>query len=464
MAVMNADTGLAKVVVVGPKRQLEVALPEHLPIASLLPTLLRQGGDEMVTMGEASGGWVLRRPDGTVLDTGRPLAAQDVRDGEILHLVPRRSEWPQLQYDDIVDAIAAGSRRGGPAWAPSHTRTAGLAGAAGGLLALVVMVLLGGGPRVVPGAVLLALAAVLVGAGATLSRALADSASGAVVAALAMPCAFVGGSVVLGGTLPLTGLGAPHLLTGCAALLIAAVLGQILVDDLQRVFVAGAVVAVAGGMGAVLAQTLTTAAGAAAVVTVVLLVVAPALPLLSVRLAKVPMPAVPRDADDLRAGDALPPLQQVMDQVGRSLELLTGALLGGSVVWAVGSAVLAFSGTGSGLTLAAVISVANLLRARVLVAVRQRTPVLFAGMSGLVAAAVGAAVAVPGWARVGVVLPLAAGAVVVALVAALVFSRRAPSPYLGRWADILDVVLTLLAGPVAAGVLGLYGVMRGLSG
>jgi type VII secretion integral membrane protein EccD len=463
MAVINADTGLAKVVVVAPKRRLDVALPEQLPVASLLPTLLRQGGDELVSMADA-GGWVLRRADGSVLDAARTLAAQEVRDGELLHLVPRRTEWPQVQYDDVVDAIAAGARRGGPAWTPAATRAAGLGGAVLALLAVLVVVLLAGGPWLLPGAVLLTLSVVLVAGGAALSRALADSLAGGVVGATAMPYALVGGLLVLGGSQPLTGLGAPHVLTGCAGLLVVAMLGHVGVGDLRRFFVAGMVVAVAGVLSAVLALTLTTAAGAAAVVATTFLVLSPALPLLSVRMAKVPMPAVPRDAEDLRAGDVLPPLRQVMDQVGWSLELLTGGLIGVAVVSVTGCSVMAVSGSPSGSALAAVVSLAQLLRSRMLVAVRQRTPLLLAGAAGLVVTATGVAVGVPGWARYGLVLPVLAVCAVAAVVAALVFSRRAPSPYLGRLADLLDVTLTLAAAPVAASVLGLYGLMRGLNG
>jgi hypothetical protein len=64
----------------------------------------------------------------------------------------------------------------------------------------------------------------------------------------------------------------------------------------------------------------------------------------------------------------------------------------------------------------------------------------------------------------GLIVPVLLVAAAAAVVAALTFSRRPPSPHLGRFADVLDVVLTLAAGPVAAGVLGLYGAMRGLNG
>jgi hypothetical protein len=43
-------------------------------------------------------------------------------------------------------------------------------------------------------------------------------------------------------------------------------------------------------------------------------------------------------------------------------------------------------------------------------------------------------------------------------------ARRAPSPYLGRAADVLDTLLVISVVPVAAAVLGLYAKARGLAG
>ncbi len=464
MAAITTDTGLARVMVVAPKRRLEVALPEHLPVSALLPTLLRQGGDDLGTEGVATGGWVLRRADGTALDTARTLAAQSVRDGELLHLLPRHVDWPEPEYDDIVDAIAAGAKQSGPPWTKATTRAFGLSVTALTLLFIPVTVLLTGGRWVGPATAALVLSVVLVAAGIALSRALADSVAGAVVGALALPNGLLGGFLILGGELPLSQFGAPQLLMGSVTMLILAVIGYFGVADLRRLFVAGIVAGLGGVIGAGLAMTSVKGDGAAAILVTLFLIVSPAFPLLSVRMAKVPMPAVPRDADDLRAGDALPPFRQTVAQVAHSAELLTGALLGSAAITVVAVAVLAASGTLTGLLLAGAASGAYLLRARMLVAIRQRVAPLVAGVLGMTATLVGVTVAVPGWARFGLVLPVLVLLAVLVCAATLVFSRRAPSPYLGRLADVFDVVLTLSVGPLTAAVLGLFQVMRGLAG
>src|SRR5687768_13246064 len=101
-----AASGLARVVVVGPSHRLSVAVPARVTLATILPDLLRRATGAPAPSGPAqawpAGGWVLRRIDGSPLDPARTLAAQEVRDGEVLHLMPREIDWPQTTYDDVV--------------------------------------------------------------------------------------------------------------------------------------------------------------------------------------------------------------------------------------------------------------------------------------------------------------------------------------------------------------------------
>ncbi|MCG5438075.1 EsaB/YukD family protein, partial [Micromonospora foliorum] len=119
-------TGLARVTISAPQRRVDVALPEQVPLAELLPDVLRHAGVGLADDGEQHGGWVLRRTDGALLVTAQALLPQGVRDGEVLHLVPARAHWPELEYDDVIEAIAEGARRRGGAWSPTATRVAGL--------------------------------------------------------------------------------------------------------------------------------------------------------------------------------------------------------------------------------------------------------------------------------------------------------------------------------------------------
>src|SRR3954470_12735805 len=176
--VESMSVGLARVTISAPQRRVDVALPEHVPLAELLPEVLRHAGEGLADDGEKHGGWLLRRTDGVALATGQGLFPQGVRDGEVLHLVPARDDWPELEYDDVVEAIAEGARRRGSAWTPASTRTATLA-AAGVLLALGLVGLLVAGPAVGGTAFAgLGVAVLLALAGITASRAYGDARAG----------------------------------------------------------------------------------------------------------------------------------------------------------------------------------------------------------------------------------------------------------------------------------------------
>lgn len=463
MTAMTDHLGLARVVVLTPRRRLTVALPEQIPVSSLLPGLLRQGGEELAVDGLTTGGWVLRHADGAQLDVTRGLASQGVHDGETLCLVPLHQEWPEPEYDDVVDAIADGARRAQRDWTRAATRTCGLSVTVAAVLLLTGLLVLAPGSGPYATVTALVLAAGLLLAGTLLSRVLGDSGAGAVVAAPAQLVAAAAGPLLVhSGGQPMTGAAA--MLVGSALLLLAGVVGLLGVADQRQLFVAGIVAGIGGAAGAGAAMTSVGAAGTAAVVATVLLVLGPAFPLLAVRLAQVPLPSVPRDAADLRAADNGPSFQDTVQRVARATDLLTGLLLGSAVLILGSTAVLAFSAGWAALALAGCLSAAQLLRARILVAARQRVLPLGGGLLGAAVTAAGLALALDPTTRLLVLVPLLVTVAVGAGVSALLHSRRPPTPRTGRSADLLDVLLTLATGPLTATVLGLFPYMRGLAG
>src|SRR6266508_4348771 len=357
------STGLTRVTISSPQRRVDVALPDGVPLAELLPELLEHAGEAMADNGERHGGWALRRADGTALSPGAALTTQGVRDGAVLHLVPARAEWPELEYDDVVEAIAAGARRYGVGWSGRASRVTALAVAGVALAAGLWAVLRSGPEWTVPALAALGVAAVLLLAGVVSSRAYGDVVAGAALCAYAMPYGFVGGLVLLAGSAPLSQVKAWHLLDGAVALLVTALLGAVGAAYALRLFVAGATAAVLG--------------------------------------------------------------------------VFAGRLL-------VGVAAAAF-----------------LLRARLFVTVRHRVPLLAAGAGsyGLLA------VALLGGHPSNANLALVAGLVLAALLVAATGARyagRAPSPYLGRAADLLDAICVVSVVPIACAVLNLFRLATGL--
>ncbi|WP_434446635.1 type VII secretion integral membrane protein EccD [Lentzea sp. E54] len=433
--------------IAAPDRRIDMALPERSPLAEVVPGLLAHAGDGLADAGTEHGGWMLRRTDGAPLDPALSLTAHRVRDGEVLHLVPRRLDWPELEYDDVVDAISAGASRTGSLWGPGHTRRAALAvGGAAVLAALVVA--LRTGPSWLP----LVMAALLLAAGTALARALGDAEAGSAIAIPALPCAAAGGFVLWSGT------GAPQVLAGCAALLLAAVLAQLGVVDRGALFTGAAVAGLLGLAGAWLTTTEALGAtGVAAIGAGVALVFSPLCTGLSIRLSRVPMPVLPRTPADLVRDDPQPPRPVVYAAVLRADSLLTGLLCGIAAVVVACESLLAFGGDLWALVLLGVVSLGLLLRARLYKAIRHRAPLLVAGVVGVVCLAFRVPLGV--W-MVPVVLVVGT----LAVIAGLVHSRRAPSAFFGRYAEILEIVLVLATVPLVCAVLGLYGLLRGLGG
>lgn len=481
-------TGLARVTISSPRRRVDVAVPAHLPIAELLPDLLRHAGDELADEGERHGGWLLRRADGVPLPVTVGLHAAGVRDGEILHLVPARVDWPEPAYDDVIESIAAAARRSGRGWDSGATRIAGLAAAGVAATAGLAALTSNGPPWTVAGTVGLGAAGLLTLAGTVVGRGYGDALAGAVLGGYALPYAFAGGAMVFAGD-----GGAPALLIGSTALVLAAVVGGVGAGAVPRLFVAGGLAGLCGAAAAVLALWM-PAPGAAAIGFAALVCGVGALPPVAIRLGRLPLPTLlpagpaaiaelapleaaarpPRPAGyPAPAGTAAPggypwPAGPVAPNsvaapgsypapastapvdraVRRTTDLLTGMLIGHAVALAAAAGLLAVRGGTAGRLLVLVGAVTVLLRARLFATVAQRVPVLGGGVAGLLALAVTEPARGAAGALVAVTLLTA--------LAGLRYARRPPSPYLGRAADLVDLGCVVATIPIACAVLGLY--------
>ncbi|MFI0466143.1 type VII secretion integral membrane protein EccD [Saccharopolyspora sp. 5N102] len=455
-------TGLVRVTIAAPRRRIDMALPEHAAVAELLPGLLARAGEGLADDGVTGGGWQLRRVDGTAFDLDRTLGSHRVRDGEVLHLAPRRFSWPELEYDDLVDAIATGSGHTGRAWGPRHTRLAGLAAGAAAVLLGLIAVLRAGPPWTSPALWALGTAVLLLPAGVVLARAAGDADAGAVLAGVALPFAFAGGGLLLAGRNPVTELSAGHLMLAGSSLLLAGLVGYLGVTAAQALF-AGAVTV---GLLGVLAGWLATIDGlagyqVAAVVGGGLLALSTVFAPLALRLGRVPMPVLPRSTADLVRDDPPPPLELVHAAVARADGLLTGMLTGASVVAMCCLVALVGSADASSVVMAAVLAVGFLLRARLYPILRQRVPLLVTGMFGAGCLVVGPGMTAAGLVFAGPLLLVVAAAVIAA---GILLSTRAANPYLGRIAEYSEILVMVAIVPVVCAVLGLYGYVRGLGG
>jgi type VII secretion integral membrane protein EccD len=454
---------LARVTVAAPKRRMDVALPDNLLVAELLPHLLRHAGDDLGDDGERHGGWVLRRATGAVLEPTRNLSVQGVRDGELLHLAPRREDWPELAYDDVVEVIASGARRAGRSGGNAATRRGGLAVASAVLVVGLAVLLLAGPAWALPAGVAFGLAAVLAVLGILLSRAFADAGAGAAVAAAGLPYAFAGGALLAApDDSSVFRLGASSLLLGSAALLVFSVVGYTGVAAIQRLFMGGLAASMAGLLASILCLAGMEPAGAAAVTLTAVIGLLPSYPLIASWIGRLPVPELPERAEDILEDRPVPKRSDVFAAVARSTELLTGMLLAAAVTGALAIIFLiGVDGSTSAELLSIAAAIALLLRARLFALPQQRVPLLVSGIAGLAVLTFGYVLDAETGGRLLLllVLVLAAGAV---LAAGLVYSRRSPSPYLGRAADIFDVLAIMALVPLACAVTGLFSAIQGL--
>lgn len=471
---MSASTsGLARLTIRAPRRSLDLAIPSHVPLAELLPEVLRRAGetggelDIHLTLdrgraGMSAGGWVLRRGDGALLRGDAALANQGVRDGDVLYLVPRNLTWPEPQYDDVIEEVAATARAHGRAWDATATRVFALVAAGLVLLTGLVTLVAVAPPRSVPALVAAGVAMVLLAVGALLSRAIGDGVAGAAAAGMGLPYAAVAGLLFALAETPGLAVPADALLLGSCALLFAAAVGAVAVGDGLRVFVAGATLGLAGLVGSALRSFL-PGQRVAAILVVVLVAGIGLAPLLAVRFGRLPLPVVTA-SPQLLAAERRPSRPELLAAVVRGDEILIGSLTGIAVAATACVAVLAAVGGIAAPLLGGLAATAMLLRGRLYPTVAARLPLLAGGLTGVAMTATAAAAASGSATRL-LAVALACAAVV-ALIATAATAHRRPagaSPYLGRFADILDVIAVVALAPVACAVLDLYAWVRNLA-
>ena len=440
MGVSSRDVAAyCMVTVVHDGRRLDTALPTGIPIAELLPGLLRvavpdAGSDE-------TGVWELARIGPPVLVPGETLAEAGVLDGELLMLHRKRSPPAtgpanasvRDQLEDVVQRIDE-------SWTTSCWTAFLLWSAAVlGLLLLIPASQLDGATA--------AATAAAVACGLVASALLAARGRRNVTAAT---CLWIGcGWAGLAGWF-LAPAGSGPIGAAVAALLLASSAVRWWSGALTQ---CAAMVVVLPATGVVLLATGAScppgqALLVAAVSAVLLLGLAP-----RIVLALTGLSSTHRGADDT----------PVESRFLRADSLLTGALIGLSAVVVTGGTMLAASFAPLDQAVAAAIGAALLLRSRVYSRVPHLLPTRVGGALLLAAVGAGLYLRDPGLRPLLIVLPmvgLALAAAVVALVGESI--TTVGRARLSRCLDVLDklVVIGVIVGSV--GILGLFSWMATL--
>jgi type VII secretion integral membrane protein EccD len=460
---MRVATGLSRVTIVAPHGRLDVAIPAEVALADLLPVLLVQAGGGDVDETGRRDGWSLSRLGGAELDSSRTPADLGVRDGEQLYLRPRGDEAPVMVFDDLVYALASGTRERVARWTPQAGRVAGFAAGALVLVAGAGGLLVSGPPYRAAGLTSFAVAAVLLAVAVVFARALGAGRAGAAYGLLAVPYAGVGGLLLSAGDQALADLTVAHLTVATTAAVVTATAASVGVPSAGPIFLAAGccVVAVPATVG-LAARLETGLAGAAAVTAVIAYAALPATAILAYRLAGLPRPPVPTEREQLRSEAESVDGINVLERSRRVNGFLSALLAAIAIVSAWAAVLVAPQGI-PGLILASVLGLLPVLRSRWFRTRAQRVPLLGAAAVALGAVAVAVFGQVDQTTRPLVVAGAAIAVVLVSLGVGLTGQRQA-SPAWGRFLDIIEMLLIIALAPLAVWVSGVLGMVRAIRG
>jgi type VII secretion integral membrane protein EccD len=460
-----AAAELCRVTVISPRKRVDLALPAHVPFAELFPGIALYAGLDRAAVAEAPQGWALQRLGEPPFEPPWTPAQAGVADGELLYLRPWLNALPAAVSDDIADEIA-GVHDGPGRWSALDGRRVALGAAATALAAGVVALLRSGPPWTMPALTAGLLAVLLLAAGAAVSRAGGDAGAGMVLGYAALPFAFAAGLLAPLRALPLTQVSPVALLAGFVLLAATALVAATATAHGMAVFFGVAAAAAFGAAGAALAWLWPglSAAGGAGLVVTPALALTPLIPAAAFRLARLPLPAVPASAEDLRDdGPGIDgPGVDVRARAAAADRFVTGAVCGLGLLGGGAAIVLGLNHGGLAPVLAAALGCTLLLRSRVFRGLAQRLWLLIPGYGGLVWLAVNLA---------GHSVRAAGPALLALLTAAAILAgvgtRRPghrPSPFWSRAADLADTVLIISLVPLALGVAGVFGLLHSLGG
>ncbi|RKN43031.1 EsaB/YukD family protein [Streptomyces hoynatensis] len=496
----QAGATFVRIGLAGPAGRADLAVPAGVPLARLMPALLRHAGEEPGPDGGVGhGGWVLRRADGTRLDTAAPLAAQGVGEGDLLFVGRGSDDTTPPLYDDVVEVMGReirGDLRGdvrrdlrgdfrGDFRGENSAGTAGAAGGAGGgggrgsaggglpaaavrgatgalatLAVLAACAALDAAPGALPGWLGLATAVCALSFGLLLSRAFGDTRAGVLASVLAAPPAMLGAVRLLGGgTGILGGATAGQLLLACGVLALIGAVGPLLADGGDGAFAALVTAGPLTATGALVCAVWDVApARAAAIAAPLALALTTLWPTVAVRLAGIPGPQVAATVEEL---DALPSqlaYDRLRARIAAARRLLLGMQAGSHLVAGGGAVVLFGSGRLWPGVLGAALTLLMLTRTRLFAGPAQAAVPL---TCALLAAGGAAAAYVTG--RFGETVPMLGvalpGALLIALAAGLVglfTGRTRLNPRLSRAIDLLEGTLLLSVVPLCLAVWEVY--------
>ncbi|HEV3356081.1 MAG TPA: type VII secretion integral membrane protein EccD [Pseudonocardiaceae bacterium] len=461
----TGTTVFSRVTVVAPRTRIDVALPADVAVADLLPMLLEMAKEVTPDGGARHGGWCVARLGEAPLEPSRTLASLGVVDGDLLQLRRRSENPPPPLYDDVVDAIAESTPDSYRPWTKEIAQRFGHVTAALALIAAAIAALMSGpvsdptsnGIAAAIAAGAIAIISVIVGA--TITRSYGASKTGVIIAAAGgMPMALVSGLYVVP-----HGVHAANYLLACVFLLLVSLASIMVMGSGVTVFVAGATAGLLGALtftaGVFLNSPPWGVAGVAAAIALAALSV---LPRLTIWMAKLPLPHVPGNAEDLKEDSGFSDYTEIERRAGRAHEFMTGMIIGCGVTSAVGAVIAATDPAIWGVIEGAAIAVVLMLRGRTYANGSQAVALLSTGILTAAGLLLGWLFEATPTNRLMMVFGVLIVLAIAGLVIGIVFPDQRFSPVMRRTVDTIEMILIASVLPLALAVLNLYSTFRHL--
>ncbi|MGW2098622.1 type VII secretion integral membrane protein EccD [Streptomyces olivaceoviridis] len=442
---------LCRLSVEGLAGRADLAVPVTMPLAALLPVLLRQAGKP--SGDEAS--WTLQRFGEQPLDLDGTPQTLGLRHGDVLYLRPEAEVLPPLVFDDVADGVAHVVEGRPGRWSPGATRWLSLAAACltvAGAAAAVLLAAPSGTTAAGAG-----LAALVLGTAAVVARrAGADRAVVTTAGCGALVLGLFAGivSTPAPGTTRLL-LAAAWLLVLSGGLLALRTLPPLVPATALALAVATAAVCAVHAAGCSTAQATCLVAGA-------LFVLGHLAPRVALRTARLRVPHLPHDAEQLQQDIEPETEEDVQRRTAVAVLLLDVLALTTAVICTAAWWLLSLDEGWTDRTLPLVFGAALLLRARALTGVVQRIATTLGGATAPLAVglALGARHGTGAWA-------VELTALLVAAVLLLWTAQRLPGgrllPVWGHAGDIAEWVCSIALLPLLLQLVHVYGHLRHLA-
>ncbi|MGW4995457.1 type VII secretion integral membrane protein EccD [Streptomyces mirabilis] len=456
----NGGTQVCRITIDAPTGRFDLAVPVSTPVAVLMPVLLRHVRDDADDRGTPL---LLQRLGEDPLDLDGTPEGLRLLDGDVLYLRKADAPMPGLQFDDLCDGVAQAIAERGDRWRPELTRQLLLALSCLVLAALATY-LLGAGSTALT-AVYCGVTAVVLIVGCVLAPRRAATEGSVLVAGLggygfAALAGLTAGRLADAGGAP--GLHAVLLAGACAgvpaALLL--VIGRLPVAVSGIMLVTAAVAELEGCLSALLGWD---AVRSATVAAVVLFALGQFGPRLALRIARLRVPQLPRNANELQQDIEPEPAERVTRRVAIANACLNVLAVSSALAYAEVFWLLAHDPQWIGWVLTVVFSGAVLLRARDFSGTWQRIPTAVVGTLGLVLVLTVRTASAGQVPRSAVLIVL-----LVAVALMLIGAWRLPTsrllPMWGQTGDTLQMITAMALLPLTLQVLHVYGYIRSLNG